>query len=242
MENSRRQGLACIRGVLLVAFMGVLSGCALMERPRVDPIPVRINGDVATADRVYVLLPGMGDDLDSFDDHGFVGIARKTLGGRERVAFVAVDAHIGYYRDGELFGRIKDQVVGRYLAGKRITAVGISLGGLGALSTARRHPRLFERLVLIAPFLGGRGYISRLKNGSPPAGDELERELNKVWRWLSNGAGGLPIVVLYGRDDRFGNAYQLLAERAPGIAMHHIDGKHDWPTWNTLWGQWLARR
>ena len=33
-----------------------------------------------------------------------------------------------------------------------------------------------------------------------------------------------------------------LAQRAPGVVMHRVDGKHNWRTWNTLWGQWLARR
>jgi len=55
-------------------------------------------------------------------------------------------------------------------------------------------------------------------------------------------AAGLPIVVLYGRSDRFAKAYEVLAGRAPGIAMHHIDGDHGWRTWNALWGRWLARR
>jgi len=133
--------------------------------------------------------------------------------------------------------------VGQHLAGKRLTAVGISLGGLGVLATARRHPRLFERLVLIAPFLGERAYVPRLKSsGEPPAGDDLERELNAVWKWLSDGVDGLSIVVLYGRGDRFGKTYEFLANRAPGVVMHHIDGKHGWRTWNALWGQWLARR
>ena len=105
---SDRKRPACIRGVVPAIFMAVLCGCALMQRPLVDPIPMRFHGEVAAAGRVYVLLPGLGDDLDSFDDHGFVNIARKSLDGYERAAFVAVDAHIGYYRNGDLFRRIKD--------------------------------------------------------------------------------------------------------------------------------------
>ena len=243
MEDSARRSRACLRGVALAVLTAAVGGCTLFERPRADPIPVRIHGDVEAADRVYVLLPGRGDDLDSFEKNGFLDIARRSLGGGARVAFVAVDAHFGYYRSGEIFRRIKDQVVDRYLAGKRVTAVGISMGGLGAVATARRHPGLFERLVLIAPYLGDRGDITRLKRGgTPTASDDREREVNAVWKWLSDGGDGLPIVLLYGRDDAFRPVYEYLAERAPQVTMRHIDGGHKWRTWNILWGEWLARR
>lgn len=226
-----------------VALMVALCGCVPPWRPVVDPIPVRIYGDIAAADHVYVLLPGYGDSVESFSETGFVDIARERLDGRERAAFVAVDAHIGYYRDGDIGRRIKDEVIGRRLAGKRVTAVGISLGGLGVLMTARRHPRLFERIVLIAPFLGWPDDIARLKSGAEPAPtDKLEREIIDVWRWLTGGDDRPPIALLYGLKDKFRDAYAYLAQRAPGVVMHRVDGKHDWRTWNTLWSQWLTRR
>lgn len=231
------------RVAALAALLSAPAGCALVERPVVEPIPVRIYGDVAGADRVYLLLPGMRDDLDTFEDSGFIEIARNRLDGSESAAFVAVDAHIGYYRDGGIQRRIRDEVVGRLLSGKRITAVGVSLGGIGVLATALRYPRLFERIVLFAPFLGWPEDIERLKNGaalSPK--DDNEKNLFAVWRWLAGIGDKPPIAVLYGRDDRFRDAYELLAKRAPGIAMRHIDGGHRWSTWNTLWRQWLERR
>jgi pimeloyl-ACP methyl ester carboxylesterase len=229
--------------VCIPALLAALSGCALFDRPRVDPIPVRIHGDVARADRVYVLLPGRGDDLDSFETRGFLKVARSALDGREQAAFVAVDAHLGYYRHAEIFRRVKDQVLDRYVNGKPVTGVGISLGGMGVLSTARRHPRLFERIVLLAPFLGSEAEISRFADGTkPPPSQDREIEVHAIWQWLSDGADGIPISVLYGANDGSREAYAYLARRAPGIEFRRIDGRHDWRTWNVLWGQWLAGR
>ncbi len=234
---------ACWRRGVLVALVAALYGCVPPDRPVVDPIPVRVYGDVAAADRIYLLLPGVGDSAGSFAESGFIDIARNRLDGRERAAFVAVDAHLGYFRDADISRRVKDEVIGRRLAGKRVTAVGISLGGLGVLMTARRHPRLFEHIVLIAPFLGWRDDIARLKSGSKSAPtDKLKLEVDAVWRWLTDGADGLPISLLYGRKDKFRDAYAYLAQRAPGVAIHHIDGRHNWRTWNILWSQWLGRR
>ncbi len=87
-------------------------------------------------------------------------------------------------------------MIGRRLAGKSVTAVGISLGGLGVLMTVRRHLRVFERIVLIAPFLGWPDDVARLNSGVEPAPkDNLDRELIAVWRWLIDGDDRPPIAL-----------------------------------------------
>lgn len=231
------------RTAALAVLLAATAGCGLTERPVVNPIPVRVYGDLAAAERVYLLLPGMRDGLDTFEDTGFIEIARNGLDGHERAAFVAVDAHIGYYREGTIQHRIKDEVVGRFLSGKRVTAVGVSLGGIGALATVRRYPGLFDRLVLFAPFLGWPEDIERLRNGTVPSpNDDNQKKLFAVWRWLAEKPDRPPVIVLYGRDDDFRPAYELLAERAPGVEIRHIEGGHRWRTWNALWREWLARR
>ena len=109
--------------------------------------------------------------------------------------------------------------------------------------TARRHPRLFERIVLMAPFLGTRGDIARLKSGanSPPK-DDAEREMIAIWRWLTDGGDKPPIAVLHGHEDRFRYAYDFLARRVPDVAIRRIEGGHDWRTWKILWDRWLTPR
>lgn len=228
-------------GALISTAVGILAACVPIPRATETPIPTRIHGNLDTARRVYILLPGVHDDLDSFQRKGFIDIARKELRDRERAAFVAVDAHLGYYRDQSFDRRIEDDIISRF-PGKRLTLVGVSLGGLGALATARRFPELFDEVVVLAPFLGRRELIERIRNGNDdPEADVFDREITAIWRWLSNGAARPRVSVHYGRNDRFRAAYKALGEHAPAVSFHSVKGGHDWATWNELWRRWLKR-
>ncbi len=218
-----------------------LSGCAYM-RPVETPIPTKASGDPDTAERIFVLLPGLYDDLGSFERRGFLAVARDGWNGPKRAAFVAVDAHYGYYREGSIDRRLKDEVLSVF-AGRPVTGVGVSLGGLGVLLTARRYPDLFDRLVLLAPFVGWPDQIERLKQ-DPDAEprDAFEAEIFALWRGMEEGAGGLPITVLYGEDDEFAASYAHLSALAPAISFRAGPGGHDWASWNRLWAGWLGEQ
>lgn len=222
-----------------LAALGLFGACAPMMRAVETPIPLRVYGDVTQADEVFILLPGLRDDIDSFEERGFLAVTQEILDRRNDIAFIAVDAHYGYYRERSIERRLKDEVLGQF-AGKKVTAVGISMGGFGALVTARRHPDLFDRLVMIAPFLGWPENIQQLKHGADAKPrDEMETKVFALWLWLEQGAAGIPTTLLFGRDDRFRKAYDHLASRAPAITQRRIEGAHDWPTWNALWADWL---
>lgn len=222
-----------------LAAFGFLGACAPMMRAVETPIPLRVYGDVTQADEIFILLPGLQDDIDSFEERGFLAAAQEILAGREDIALVAVDAHYGYYRERSIERRLKEEVLGQF-AGKKVTAVGISMGGFGALVTARRYPDLFERMVLIAPFLGWPENIQQLtRGGLVKPRDEMEAKVFALWHWLGEGAEGIPTTLLFGRDDRFRKAYDQLESRAPVITQRRIEGAHDWPTWNALWAAWL---
>jgi len=226
--------------VTFLAALCLLGACVPMMRSVETPIPVRVYGDLGKAEEIFILLPGMHDDIDSFKDRGFLAVADRILDGREDAAFVAVDAHFGYYRDRSIDRRLKDEVLGQF-TGKKVTLVGISLGGFGGLITARRYPDSFHRMVLIAPFLGWPENIQQLKRGAGASPrDDLEAKVFALWLWLEKGADGIPTTLLYGQDDKFRAAYDHLASRAPGIDLRGAEGAHDWPTWNALWADWLA--
>lgn len=232
---------AAARLAAIAALLGGLAACVPVPRPTETPIPTRIHGNVDRARRVYILLPGVHDTLDTFQSKGFIDIARAELRGREPAAFIAVDAHLGYYRDQSFDRRIEDDIIGRF-QGKRLTLVGVSLGGLGALATARRFPDLFDDIVLLAPFLGRAKLVERIRNGDDGAkADDFDKEIIAVWRWLSNGTGRPRVSVHYGRNDRFRAAYKSLKKHAPAVSFYSVDGGHDWATWNALWRQWLRR-
>lgn len=224
------------------AVLVMTAACSSLEiftRPVQTPIPTRVYGDVAGADEIYILLPGVHDTMDSFRQRGFLRIARDVLRERERAAFVAVDAHLGYYRTGAIDRRIMEEVVARF-PGKPITLVGVSLGGFGALATARRFPGRFDRVLLLGPFVGRADVIRKVQMWTGPAPPNVfDREIVGIWRWLETGPTQPRISLFYGRGDRFHKDYELLAEHAPSVTFHSIEGGHDWTTWNALWKEWL---
>jgi pimeloyl-ACP methyl ester carboxylesterase len=225
---------------LSLAALGMIGACTPISRPAETPIPMRTYGNLATANEIFVLLPGLHDEMDSFEKAGFLDGGRDVSSRRKKIAFVAVDAHFGYYRDRSIDRRLKEDVLDRF-TGKKVTLVGVSLGGFGALVTARRHTGSADRIVLLAPFLGRPEDIKRITRDSNagPSG-EVEAEIFAVWRWLKSGADGIPIALLYGRNDRFSIAYDHLASTAHHIDLRTIQGGHDWRTWNRLWADWMA--
>jgi pimeloyl-ACP methyl ester carboxylesterase len=132
---------------------------------------------------------------------------------------------------------------------RRIVVLGISLGGLGAVLHAQRHPHDFDRLVLLAPFLGNPGTLAEVQRGGGFAAwtpgtlapGDIERPA-LLWLRSHIAAGHAPAIRLgYGRGDRFVQASSLLAELLPGESVVTVEGGHDWPTWRALWHMMLAR-
>lgn len=108
---------------------------------------------VRAQERLIVFLPGIGDLAADFAARGFIGpIAQSGLAADA----VAVDAHYGYYARRSVIDRLAHDVVlpARKRGYWEIWLVGISMGGLGALSYATQHPEHLDRVVLLAPDLG----------------------------------------------------------------------------------------
>ncbi len=51
----------------------------------------------------------------------------------------------------------------------------------------------------------------------------------------------LDLAFGYGRDDRFAQGHQLMAQAFDARRVDVIDGKHDWATWRTLWNNFIER-
>lgn len=125
-----------------------------------------------------------------------------------------VDARADDYLDKEIGARLESQIMEKPHA--RLWLMGISLGGWGCLSVARRRPAEIEGLILIAPFLGSR---------NPPP---LE--------------GGLPPIYLgFGDADRYRKPSEMLARQLPAGRVVTLPGGHDWETWMRLWRALLAK-
>ncbi|MEO5732243.1 MAG: alpha/beta hydrolase [Rubrivivax sp.] len=195
-----------------------LSGCGLLPRTAVVPMPVLAPPGAcsAAAGRIapvlVVMLPGAYSLPPEFVDEGFVALLRQQ---GVDVDVQIVDSHLGYFSNGSALSRLRDDVIApaRARGYQQIWLVGISLGGYGSLAYAAVHgndPRVgIDGVVAIAPYLGGRRLLADIQDAGgpvawaatkPPVVDDRVPSMAKggasddagreVWRWLVAHAAG----------------------------------------------------
>src|SRR3954470_19293352 len=129
-------------------------GCAWMY-PTTVPLSLETHRASSTerAPILLVLLPGRGDSASDFAKHGFIDDVRAS---GLAVDVVAADAHFGYYVRESIVDRVWTDVVepARRQGYRHIWMGGMSMGGIGSIINARAHPDAYERLFLLAPYLG----------------------------------------------------------------------------------------
>ena len=215
------------------------------------PIPTAAYPSAAEPARALVImLPGAGDRVGTYDEHGFIAMMRDS--GMD-VDMLEVDAHYGYYKSRTLLERMEQDV----LAPNRdkydeIWLVGISMGGIGALLTAWTYPEDVDGLILMAPYLGRRKTLKQIGDAGglaawqPPAEVDDERWDVEIWRMLkqiSEAKAGTPdLYLMYGEDDFGIRAHDLLAAALPSERVRTAPGGHAWTTWTTLWTALMQER
>ena len=200
---------------------------------------------VAGGDLV-VFLPGRGDRAEDFEERGFLGAARAA--GLE-ADVLAVDAHLAYYYKRVITARLWEDVVlpARARGYRRLWVVGISLGGLGAITLAEEHPDAVAGLFVLAPYLGEPELTREIEAAGGLArwgGAPSERDFRGVWGFLRGYAAGEPrppLWLAYGESDRYAYGHRLLATALPRERVMVTSGGHDWTAWDRLWREFLAR-
>lgn len=244
-----RTGVAC--RALLSSAVVALAGCGALK-PTPVPMPSEFDTTscAAPTDTLLVMLPGAYSTIDEFVREGIVDAVRKQ---RLRVDVVRVDAHLGYYNKGTVFERLRQDVIepARARGYRHIWALGISVGGLGAIAYSDKFPGELEGLVVLAPYLGERLTSIEIANAGGLAKWRVPpRELamdERLWRRLSAyaqvpTAPDLPPLYLgYGTEDRFAFSHRLLAAALPPDRVATTPGGHDWPEWRRLWLELLPR-
>lgn len=198
------------------------------------------------APRLVILLPGIRDDPEVFAAEHFV----ERLQSIPHTDVAAVDAHLGYYRDGDnnLLHRLRDDVVtpARERGYQDVWLVGVSLGGFGALAFAQHHPTLVRGVIAIAPYPGPEDLVDDIaqrslcgwRSGNPAELDEHERFSQGIWGWLREhnceGRTAPKLFLGVGSSDDFAPAIELMASSLPSQQVYVADGGHDWATWRTL--------
>jgi pimeloyl-ACP methyl ester carboxylesterase len=208
----------------------------------------RLSGD-AGRQRLIVFLPGAFDAPEKFFAHGFVAALR---GHNVAADIAAIESHPEDIHDSSIALRLRDEVIrpARASGYRSIWLVGISLGGLAAMLCAARHGEI-DGVVALAPYVGTREVIAEVRNAGglqhwrpaiSPADSDWERQMLV---WLKQGSHRTPrgpeLVFAYGRQDRFADSLDLIAEGLPSQRVLTAQGGHDWDTWGRLWTATLDR-
>lgn len=231
---------------LLLLPLGLAGGCSWFRGAAIPVWHDSYPAAVAPAKGLVVLLPGIGDGAGDFLRHSFIEQIQSV---NPALDVVAVDAHLGYYVRGLLTERVHQDIVKPRLARyQHVWLVGISLGGLGAISYAADYPHVVDGVVLLSPFLGAEEVVEEVRaaggvrSWTAPELDRFDDPMRRLsysaWAWaraVAEGADQTPLVYLgYGDADRFAKAHALLAEALPVSQLRIGSGGHDWAMWTTL--------
>jgi pimeloyl-ACP methyl ester carboxylesterase len=201
-------------------------------------------------DTLLVFLPGLRDKPGVYAEEGFIEAAERS---GLKADMIAVDAHLGYYKEKKLLGRLKEDVIepAKRRGYRRIWLVGISLGGFGAIWYDVENPGDLAGIVALSPYLGEPEMVDEvaraggLRKWRPPAERELDDQ-HRIWRGLKSyekrekSTGR--VFLGYGCGDKFATPDGMLAAVLPGDQVFTMDGGHAWPVWRALWDEVLKHR
>jgi pimeloyl-ACP methyl ester carboxylesterase len=160
---------------------------------------------------LLAMLPPAKARAQDLLDNGFAAAVREH---DLPVDISAIDALADDYLDADIGTRLEAEIFGKGYA--RVWLMGISLGGWGCLSVARRRAAGIAGVILLAPFLGSRD-PAPLEPGLPP------------------------IYLGFGEADRYAEPSRRLAHSLPPERVATLPGGHDWGTWMRLWRALLPK-
>jgi pimeloyl-ACP methyl ester carboxylesterase len=229
----------------------IASGCT----PRTT-VPIEFVRYEATPQKtgrmLFVFLPGNGDPVTVFQKKGIVEAVRQR---GLQADMIAVNAHIGYYLNGSMLARLKQDVIDPAKAQgyAQIWMIGDSLGGYGSITYARSFPEDITGIVLLGPFLGDKELIDEIQQAGGLSawepgnvGNNSMTDWNKqIWLWMKDCEKKTQCYertyIGYGLHDRFSFGQAFFAASLPPKHVLAINGGHDWSTWKKIWNQFLDR-
>ena len=210
-------------GRMLACRFALVSSRGLAFLPCATPMSSVSYMGATPKESLIVFLPGLGDFAEDFEARGFINALVDS--GLPADA-IAVDAHYGYYARRSVIDRLAhDVVLPAHKRGYRdVWLVGISMGGMGALSYAAHHAEHVRRVLLLGPYLGEAKVIraireARSSSASPTDAGTTAEHVRKLWHWIGRydpAQALLPKLYLgYGTRDRFALAGRRLSEASP---------------------------
>lgn len=199
------------------------------------------------ADSLLVLLPPALTRIEDFYAQGFVDAVRQR-GIPIDIALAEVTQQL--VMDNTLVSALHTHVVQPAQAAgyRHIWLAGISIGAFNALYYASVHAAHLTGIFLIAPYPGTADILAEMTEAggarawcdAHPTNRDDERAW---WHWLCNqakaGKWHPPVYMGTGCEDRFLRGQRLLAALLPADRVLILSGPHAWPTWQSLWHDWL---
>jgi pimeloyl-ACP methyl ester carboxylesterase len=191
-------------------------------------------------DGLLVYLPGFGDSITVLQGNGLIDSIRAYAPSFD---VVAVDLHYGYYADRTLHERVKADIIDPAQARgyRRIWFLGNSMGGVGSLIYASKHPGVIEGMILLGPYTTSKGPIREIVKAGGLAAWSMPAQVKEndwerpLWQWLkgcASGDSGCPrIYIAYGVKDKLAPGIRTLEHALPKGRVIALDGGHDWPVW-----------
>lgn len=237
-------------GLLLCVAM--LLGCYPKGDPD-KPVPTTLLPAAGPAERLVVVLPGRGDDLDKLSASGVAGVIQAQWPDAD-VELTGLT--LGYYMRGNAEQRLHDDVVApaRRRGYREVWMVGVSMGGMGTLMYDRAYPREIDGMVLLAPYLGDKPLLEEIaaaggpanwNPGPVPATVNRENFQRELWRhlqsWSRDPELATNVWLGYGDRDRLGDGFALLRPILREDQVSRYDGGHTWSVWTKAAGDIFSR-
>lgn len=228
--------------LVIVITLFLINGC---YSSRLTTLPInflKYPSPTSNTEHLVVFLVGIGDKASAFERSGFFDKIQSF-----KFDSIVVDSHFGYYKEHSISQRIYEDILKpnreKY---SKITILGISLGGYGAIKTASDYPEFVDNIILIAPFLGSKNSATKL----------AEIESLKTWHKIDDSNLGYfedswqllhkiiivqktPIFLAFGESDKFALQSNQLAIYLDKNNVLRVKGGHNWRTWRNVWNKIL---
>ncbi|WP_037472810.1 alpha/beta fold hydrolase [Simplicispira psychrophila] len=198
------------------------------------------------SETLLVLLPPALSSIDDFDAQGFVSAVRQR---DLPVDLLLADVTAQQVLNSSVVSKLHSEVLqpARANGYRAIWLAGISLGAFNALYCAASHADQLAGLYLMAPYTGTGDVLAEIRAAGGAAQwcqkQPSHQDERTWWQWLGQESlkaqWPTPVYFATGDTDRFLSGQRLLADLLPPERVRLLPGSHQWPTWKTLWEDWL---
>ncbi|MCG8550882.1 MAG: alpha/beta hydrolase [Desulfobacterales bacterium] len=247
-QHLARQSIFRPIAVFFTASAILFSGCAYFANKPLKTLSY-VAGTPSPNRNLFIFLRGLGGSHHSFEKEGLVEATRQR--GLD-FDMAAPNAHFIYYLERTLLQRLRQDVIlpAKGKGYENIWLVGFSMGGLGSLLYAHKHPEDIKGVCLISPFLGYDALIDEinksggLQNWTPGEYSPDDDWQRMLWHWIKTRVASQnapPVYLGFGTGDPYAQAQQLLATALPAHRVIRLKGAHDYETFKKIWQRFLDR-